>query len=285
MRNEKYQEEALLKQIHTKWAGRQVRFFEEIDSTNLQAKREADAGAAHGLLTIADKQTAGRGRRGRSWSSPPDTNIYFSLLLRPEFSSDKASMLTLVMAYAVASGLEKTVGKDIWQVHLGEKGGIGQISSGIKWPNDLVLGGKKICGILTEMGMEQNRMKYVIIGCGINVGAQEFPLELADKATSLENELNRKTERAELVGNIAEAFEEAYEVFAAEGSLKSIQERYNRLLVNRDREVCVLDPAGEYRGTAKGINDTGELLVERSDGTVQKVYAGEVSVRGIYGYV
>lgn len=285
MRTESYNEEALRKQIHTRWAGRQVRFFEEIDSTNLQAKREADAGAAHGLLFAANQQTAGRGRRGRSWSSPADTNIYFSLLLRPEFSPDKASMLTIVMAYAAAKGLEKTFGEDIWQMCSGKKQEAGQISSGIKWPNDLVLNGKKVCGILTEMGMEQNRMKYVIIGCGMNAGAQEFAPELADKATTLEKELGRKAERAELVGNIMAAFEEAYEIFAEEASLKRIQAQYNRLLVNRDREVCVLDPAGAYRGTAKGIDDAGELLVELADGTVQKVYAGEVSVRGIYGYV
>lgn len=267
-----YSEKELAGQLHTVWAGRPLHFFETIGSTNVRAKTEAEEGAGHGTLIVADMQTAGRGRRGRDWSSPGGLNLYYSLLLRPEFSPDKASMLTLVMACAVVRGMKKLPelsGADI----------------GIKWPNDIVMNGRKICGILTEMSAERDYIQYVVIGCGINVGKQEFGEELAKKATSLEAELGQKISRSRLLSEILEAFEEIYGEFAAALSLEKLKDSYNEMLVNRNRQVCVLDPAGEYRGTAKGINDAGELLVELPDGRVREVFAGEVSVRGIYGYV
>ena len=269
-----YDQEGLQKAIKTKWAGKPVYFFEKLDSTNIQAKHQAEKGAAHGTLIAADMQTAGKGRWGRGWDSPAGANVYFTLLLRPGFSPDKASMLTLVMAYAVVRGIEKTIGETM----PGKP-------SGIKWPNDPIIRGKKICGILTELCMDGNAMKYVIIGCGINVGKQEFAPELARKATSLEKELGRRIHREKLLADIMEAFEEEYESFEGAGSLAFMRDKYHQLLVNLDREVCVLDPAGEYRGIARGINETGELLVELPDGGTRAIYAGEVSVRGVYGYV
>ena len=256
-------------EIPTKWAGRPAYFYDSVDSTNIEAKRLADGGAPHGTLVVADMQTAGRGRRGRSWLSPSGTNIYFTILLRPDFAPNKASMLTLVMAHSVARAIR------------GETG----LNAGIKWPNDIVIGGRKICGILTELSVESEAIKNVVIGVGVNVHEQDFASDLSDKATFLDRECGWRVSRSRLLSDIMWAFEEDYDIFAAEGSLAPLRSSYNGLLINRDREVCVLDPAGEYWGIARGITDTGELVVQLSDGSTREVFAGEVSVRGIYGYV
>ncbi len=271
---EKYGKPALSGMLQTKWAGSKISFYEQIDSTNAQAKVEAREGAQNGTLIIADMQTDGKGRRGRTWESPAGANIYFTLLIRPNFAPDKASMLTLVMALAVAKGLEQAFAKLP-----------NAPSPMIKWPNDIVLNGKKVCGILTEMSMKQTQIDYVIIGVGINVNKQKFPIEIVDKATSLEAECGQCFLRTNLIASIIEAFEAYYEVFEQRGNLADLCEQYHQILVNKDREVCVLDPKGEYRGIATGITDMGELCVELPDGSQTKVYAGEVSVRGIYGYV
>ena len=272
--------------LTTTWAGRPLYFYEQTDSTNLRAKQEAESGAPQGTLSVADMQTAGRGRSGRTWNSPAGTNLYFSLILRPEYEIAKASMMTLVMALAVAGGMEAVCRKSYAGV--ASDAGIPEIS--IKWPNDIVINGKKVCGILTELCVEQGRIKYAVIGVGVNVGRQEFPPELADTATSVECELTEKKlqlnmSRDDLLNHILKAFEEKYEAFCRGDDFSELMEEYNGLLVNCGREVRVLDPKGEYTGLCKGINEKGELLVELPDGRVEAVYAGEVSVRGIYGYV
>ena len=254
--------------------GRAVHFYESIDSTNIRAKQEAEAGAASGTVILADMQTAGRGRRGRSWESPAGSNLYFTLILKPNFASEKASMLTLVMALAVAKGLDEIICK----------------SSGlqIKWPNDIVINGSKVCGILTEMSLMQGvpgKIAHIVIGVGMNVKKQKFSPELVDKATDIETECGQRISRRELLQRILEQFDQYYDCFVQRGDLSGLLEGYNSRLVNIDREVRVLDPQGEYTGIATGINETGELCVVLPDGSVTQVYAGEVSVRGIYGYV
>ncbi len=242
------------------------------DSTNVRAKCAAAEGVASGSLFVAEEQTAGRGRSGRTWESPGGCNLYFSLLLRPQIAPGQAPMLTLVMALAVAQGIQKTVVAE---------------TLGIKWPNDIVADGRKICGILTEMGLGSapGTAEYVVIGVGINVSRQEFSSELADKATTLEEAFGQVADREKLLKNIMECFDEVYESFLQCGNLAPLRERYEGLLVNRGREVCVLDPAGQWQGIAAGIDEQGRLVVELPDGGVTAVYAGEVSVRGIYGYV
>lgn len=260
--------EALEAAIDTKWAGKNICYFKKLDSTNIRAKLEAESGAAEGTLVMTDMQTAGRGRRGRSWSSPAGVNVYFTLILKPDLEPDRAAMITLVMALAVARGISRTSG----------------LEAGIKWPNDVVVNGRKVCGILTEMNVEHGRIQYVVAGVGINVGMQEFPPEIASTAACLEAECGRPVSRTVLVADIMKFFERYYEVFRRDGNLSGIRKEYVGLLVNRDREVRVLDPKGEFRGIARGINESGELLVEREDRSITAVYAGEVSVRGIYGY-
>ena len=248
---------------------REVCYFRQIDSTNLEVRRRADQGAEGPLLIVADEQTAGRGRRGRSWSSPPGTSISMSLLLRPKIRPENASMLTLVCALAVAGGIAETTG----------------LKTEIKWPNDVVIRGKKICGILTEMITELGEIGCVVPGIGINVNMTEFPEEIRETATSLKLELGKDVARTPVVAAFVRCFAMYYKVFLETEDLTALKPVYEKLLVNRDREVLVLDPAGEWKGIAKGITRTGELMVRREDGTMEEVRSGEVSVRGIYGYV
>jgi len=246
-----------------------IQYFEELDSTNKKIDELARDGAEHGTVIVADKQTAGKGRRGRTWESPAGTNLYFSILLRPEIEVEKAPMLTLIMAYSVAKVLQEE-----WR-----------LETSIKWPNDLVISGKKICGILTEMVLDGSQIGHVVVGTGINVNVTEFPEELSDKATSLYLESKVIFDRKKLLNEVLKEFWKQYNNFLEVQDLSFMKEAYNEILVNRGKEVLVLEPGNEYQAVAHGINDVGELLVEKNDGSKVAVYAGEVSVRGIYGYV
>lgn len=246
-------------------------YFEETDSTNTQAKKLALKGAAHGSLVLANQQTAGKGRRGRMWESPRDSGIFMTFLLRPQIEMEKISMLTLVAALAISKAVEEVCGCE-WNCQ-------------IKWPNDLVMNRKKICGILTEMGTEGSKLQYVVVGIGINVAQQQFPEELKETATSLCQQTQRPIVRAKLVEAAVRAFRQFYEQWEKQGDLSLLRKEYEAKLVNRNREVLVLDPKGNYTGTALGITDTGELLVCTKEGETCEVRSGEVSVRGIYGYV
>ena len=262
-----YNETTIADQIHTKWAGKTVHFAREMDSTNLWIKRLAKVGAPEGTLALAEFQSAGRGRLGRSWEVPEGTSVMMSILLRPKFEPQYAPTLTLVMGMAVAKAV-KDLGFDV----------------SIKWPNDVVVSHKKICGILTEMGVRDGKIDYAVIGVGINVNIKEFPEEMADKATSLYLESGKEFDRSQIPGLVMEAFEEYYEKFAATCDLSGLKEEYESILANYNQPVRVLAKE-PYEGVARGITDGGELLVEKTDGTIVAVSAGEVSVRGLYSYV
>ena len=261
--------EEIRSRISTNWAGQNCICLECVDSTNTQAKRLAEDGAREGTLVTAEEQTGGKGRRGRSWASARGENIMMTLLLRPRIRPEHASRLTLVMAMAVAEAIRKVTG----------------LSSGIKWPNDVVVHGKKVCGILTEMSTEVDYINYVVIGAGINVNQEVFPEEVKETAGSLFLELGKKIPRAPLVAAVLEELETFYEVFQKTEDLSALCTAYNRLCINRGHEIRVLEPGHAYTGTTDGINAKGELVVKRTDGTITEVYAGEVSVRGLYGYV
>lgn len=263
-------EEEVQSLLRTERMGKNIRYFQVIDSTNNYAKRVAEAGAPEGTLIIGDEQTAGKGRSGRVWKTPPGCAIAFTLVLRPDLPLNRISMVTLVMGMAVAEAFRKLYSMDV----------------GIKWPNDVVTRGRKLCGILTEMSAEMERICYLVVGVGINANVKEFPDDLKETATSAAIELGHDVNRAELIAEVMACFERDYDKFLASGDLSNLQETYNSMLLNKDRAVRVLEPGHEYSGTALGIDIDGELLVRRDDTSeVVKVYAGEVSVRGIYGYV
>lgn len=260
----------LKSRLHTKHIGSKVYYQSEIDSTNSWLKRLAEEGAPDGSVTIADMQSRGKGRRGRVWVTPFGTSIPFSILLRPDIRPERASMLTLVMGLCVAEAMEQLYGMEV----------------GIKWPNDVVVNGKKICGILTEMTMQAEYIDSVIIGTGINANMQEFPEELQDKATSLRNILGKPVKRADIVVKILELFEENCHIFLQTQDLTGLIDKYHSFLLNRGKEVRVLQPGDEHEGVAEGIDALGNLLVIRKDtGEKEQVFAGEVSIRGLYSYV
>lgn len=261
--------EELESRMRTEWAGRNVFYYPETDSTNLRIRQLGDEGAPHGTLAVADMQTAGRGRRGRIWESPAGSSIYMSLLLRPDLLPGTAPALTLVMACSVAEGIMDCE----------------DVKVQIKWPNDVIINGKKLVGILTEMSSQVDYIDHVAIGVGINVNMTGFPENIRETATSLRIETGHKVKRAPLIAAVMKRFEENYEIFLQTGDMSGLAEKYSRMLVNIGREVLVIGAKEPYKAYALGIDRDGELLVRREDGAEEKVYAGEVSVRGVYGYV
>lgn len=286
-----------MEEFHTKWMGRKRYHKAETVSTNVDIRLLGEQGAVEGTIVSADAQTDGRGRRGRSWQTEAGTSLLFSVLLRPELVPDTAPQITLIMAMAVTKAIRHLTG----------------LEPKIKWPNDVVVNSKKVCGILTEMQLKNGGIDYVVVGTGVNVNQREIPEELMQSATSLLLEKRRQfmagqqfmaeqqfvtgqqpameelgvaqLDREKLLAEIAEAFEDYYECFLQTKDLSYLMTKYNEWLVSRRKEVRVLDPKGEFTGISKGINEKGELLVELPNGEVTAIYAGEVSVRGLYGYV
>ena len=259
----------IMSRVRTQWAGKKVYYRNETESTNEDARELAEEGMEHGALVVAKHQTGGKGRRGRSWECESGNSVAMSLLLHPEFSPEKAPMLTLLTALSVAEVLEKLTEADIK----------------IKWPNDILINRKKVCGILTEMRAEEGVIDHVVVGVGINVNQNGMPEEIAGFATSLLMEMGQRYGRADIMVAIMEYFEGYYDDFLEHLDLSAVVDAYDSYLINRGAQVKVLDPQGEYTGTAQGINDYGELIVQKDDGTFARVSSGEVSVRGIYGYV
>jgi BirA family biotin operon repressor/biotin-[acetyl-CoA-carboxylase] ligase len=252
----------------TTWAGCEIHYYDSIDSTNTKAKELAEAGHPSGTLVVADQQTAGKGRRGRTWDSPSGNSIFMTLLLKPEINPNNASMLTLVAAMAVCNAIRRITGVDAM----------------IKWPNDIVVDGKKICGILTEMSAQFDYISHIVIGIGINVHNEDFPAEICQTAGSLLQACGRHFHRASLIEAFLEEFERVYAVYLQTEDMTGLQKEYDRLLVNMGRQVRVLDPKDPFEGKAMGITKRGELVVDTWESR-KLVSSGEVSVRGIYGYV
>lgn len=255
--------------LKTKWAGQEVLYFDTIDSTNTKAQELAEKGYPSGTLVVADQQVSGKGRRGRGWVSPPQTGIFMTLMIKPDISPNNASMLTLVAALAVAKAINDVTGED----------------AKIKWPNDIVINGKKICGILTEMSAQFDYINHIVIGIGINVHNESFPEEISNMATSLLIESGgKKFYRAQIIEKTMLHFEKYYETFLQTEDLSALVEEYDQLLVNMNKPVKVLDPKEPFEGKAMGITKNGELIVDTWESR-KLVSSGEVSVRGIYGYV
>lgn len=252
----------------TQWAGCEIFYFPSIDSTNTKANQLAEEGYPTGTLVVAERQESGKGRRGRNWASPEGNGIFMTLILKPEINPNNASMLTLVAALAVSKAITKCTGRP----------------AGIKWPNDIVMNGKKVCGILTEMSAQFDYVNHIVIGIGINVHNESFPEELSHMATSLYLESKEHFNRAALIEEILEQFEDYYAVYLKTEDLSGLVKEYDISLVNRNQQVKVLDPKEPFEGKAMGITPRGELIVDTWESR-KLVYAGEVSVRGIYGYV
>ncbi|MDO4941836.1 MAG: biotin--[acetyl-CoA-carboxylase] ligase [Lachnospiraceae bacterium] len=259
----------ILSQNKASWIGKEIEYFESTDSTNNRIRSFAEEGRKQGLLAVAEEQTGGKGRRGRSWDSPPGTGIWMSLLLKPCIEPHKASMITILAALAMARAIEKVT----------------DLSPKIKWPNDIVINRKKTCGILTEMSAELEEIRYIILGIGINANTESFNRDIADKATSIYLENGEKIKRAKLIAEFCMEFEQLYEEFLRCGDLHTIKEAYESYLINIGKIVKIMKNRREEIRKAIGINELGELVVEDAEGRKEIVFSGEVSVRGLYGYV
>ncbi len=255
--------------MHTDWVAKEVLYFDTIDSTNTKAQELAEKGYPSGTLVVADKQESGKGRRGRSWVSPSGTGIFMTLMIKPDINPNNASMLTLVAALAVAKAITSVTGEEAL----------------IKWPNDIVVNGKKVCGILTEMNAQFDYINHIVVGIGINVHNESFPEEISQMASSLMIEAGGKRfHRAQIIAETMSYFEQYYDTFLKTQDLSALVREYDELLVNRNKSVRVLDPKEPFDGKAMGITPKGELIVETWESR-KLVSSGEVSVRGIYGYV
>ena len=255
--------------MHTEWVAKEVLYFDTIDSTNTKAQELAEKGYPSGTLVVADKQESGKGRRGRSWVSPSGTGIFMTLMIKPDINPNNASMLTLVAALAVAKAITSVTGEEAL----------------IKWPNDIVVNGKKVCGILTEMNAQFDYINHIVVGIGINVHNESFPEEINQMASSLMIEAGGKRfHRAQIIAETMSYFEQYYDTFLKTQDLSALVREYDKLLVNRNKSVRVLDPKEPFDGKAMGITPKGELIVDTWESR-KLVSSGEVSVRGIYGYV
>ena len=247
-------------------------YYDTVDSTNDRIKDRARQNADGGFVISAGTQTAGKGRIGRKWESPTHDSISTSMLLRPEeISLDAIPTITVVAAMAVRDALSRLYGLE------------GQI----KWPNDIVLNGKKICGILTEMELKEGKVWYVVVGIGVNVHNKQFPEDIAFKATSVDLQLaptGRQGHRGELTKAIWESFKKYYNIFIQTQDMSGLKEEYESHLANCGQRVRIEAQEDSYEATAIGINNRGELIVD-ADGEERIIRTGEVSVRGIYGYV
>ncbi|MBN1278515.1 MAG: biotin--[acetyl-CoA-carboxylase] ligase [Chlorobiaceae bacterium] len=253
--------------LKTGFFGRVVYYREETASTNLLAKQLAAEGVPEGSVVTADFQSAGRGRLGRSWVSPAGQNLYFSVILRPLVASYRVPQITLLVAAAIHRALLDA---------------IPGIDAQIKWPNDILIGGKKLCGVLCEMQADPDTTHFVVAGIGINVSQSRFAPDLQDRATSLYRETGIHVCRPELLAGVLNRFEELYLQWLGEESLGFILPHLERHSLLQGREVIVEQLNRRIAGTVLGIASGGELLLGIADGTELKITSGEASLGSTY---
>ena len=258
-------EAAITAEISTDFFAHNVCIYDEIDSTNIAAK--ANAHLPDGTLFVAERQTKGRGRLGREWSSEKGTGIFMSILLKPDIELEKVAQITLAAGIGVCRALSELCGVD----------------AKIKWPNDIVIGTKKVCGILTELSADMDGVNYVVVGIGINIHNTEFDTELCEKATSLYIETCRHFDRSEIIRSIMYETEKYYKKLLSDG-FDSFREEYKTLCANIGKDVLIIKDNVSTPAHCTDISDTGDLIVKIGD-DVHTVRSGEVSVRGLYGYI
>ena len=247
----------------TKVIGRDIRVFEETTSTNDVIEKLARDGVKEGAVVFAESQTKGRGRLGRKWMSPTHKGLWFSILLRPELSPQETTQLTVASATALRRAIKNVIG----------------ISTEIKWPNDLLIGGKKVVGILTEMSAEVDRVRHVILGIGVDVNQDtaEFPLELRKIATSLKIEAGKEICRAELATEILRELDFDYARICG-GKFSTVADEWETGCLTIGKNVSVQMGSRQIRGCAEALADDGALLVRTEHGHLERVIGGDVTL-------
>ena len=245
--------------LDTKIIGKNIVCLEEIDSTNNEAKRNSDM--PDGTVFIAELQTGGKGRLGRNWSSPKGVGAWFTILLKPDVSPENVSAITLVAGLAVCKA----------------------IGGKIKYPNDIVIGTKKVCGILTELCAQINTVNHVVCGIGINVNNDSFDDEIKNRATSIFIETGKKLSRSSIIAQVLTEFEPLYQSFLNNG-LSEILEEYKSYCVTLNSYVTVTYQGNSIQGICRDILPDGSIVIDTGNERLI-INSGEVSVRGVYGYV
>jgi BirA family biotin operon repressor/biotin-[acetyl-CoA-carboxylase] ligase len=251
----------LLPKLTTRSFGRHVKLYEEVGSTQDVLRELAEEGAPEGTLVIAECQTQGRGRMGRSWLSPPGKGVWMSLLLRPQVPLPLTPQLTLLAAVALCRAIGRLV----------------PLRIGIKWPNDLLVNSRKISGILLESAAEDERLRYVAVGIGVsaNLDEEDYPEELRDKAVSLKMASGRPVDRTGLIAAAMEEFERLYDLYREEGfaPIRALWEAHS---VTLGRPAVLRTPQGPVEGVPESLDDSGGLRVRLHDGSVRTVYSAEL---------
>jgi BirA family biotin operon repressor/biotin-[acetyl-CoA-carboxylase] ligase len=242
--------EAIRSGLKTERFGRTLHIYNQIESTNTTALALAEQGAPEGTVILADSQTQGRGRMGRHWISPPNVNLYLSIILRPDGDPQRVGLWSLAAAVAVARTIEQTTA----------------LPARLKWPNDILVHAKKVSGLLLESAIHRDRFKHLVLGIGLNVNITRdvLPDFLRNSVTSLREELGRDLDRIELLQRLLEQLELHYQSFRTEPPRK-ILEAYRALSETLGRSVIVLDHAGEWTGEAVGLTPEGALILRRDD--------------------
>lgn len=247
--------------LKTQWLGQQpIHCFDVVESTNTEANRIAREGAPEGTLIIADAQSKGRGRLRRSWVSPPGTGLYLSIILRPTCPADRLPGLTLTAGVAAASAIQHT-------------GVVPQL----KWPNDILISGRKVGGLLTEAVFDKKHIDFAIVGIGINVDTarSEFPTSIRNLATSLRLSLGKPVSRIHLLQTLLNRFEHCYGLFS-EGAFETILQGWSELDTTLGNEVEVSLPGRKLRGVAEALEPDGTLLVRDKTNRLHRIVAGDV---------
>ncbi len=247
----------------TKVVGRDIRVFEETTSTNDVIEKLARDGVKEGVVVFAESQTKGRGRLGRKWMSPTHKGLWFSVLLRPELSPQETTQLTVASATALRRAIKNVAG----------------LAAEIKWPNDLLIGGKKVVGILTEMHAEVDRVRHVILGIGVDVNqdAAEFPPELRKIATSLRIAAGEEISRAELATEILRELDFDYARICG-GKFPAVADEWEAGCATIGKNVAVQMGARLIRGRAESLDDDGALLVRSEHGHLERIIGGDVTL-------
>jgi BirA family biotin operon repressor/biotin-[acetyl-CoA-carboxylase] ligase len=254
----------LLPKLTTKRFGRNLKLLDVVASTQDELRNLAEEGAPEGTLVIAEQQTSGRGRMGRSWVSPAGKGVWMSLLLRPPVPLPLTPQLTLLTAVALSRAISRVV----------------PVTIGIKWPNDLLVKGKKISGILLESAAEDERLRYVVVGMGIsaNLDSEDYPGDLLLKAVSLKMASGSSVDRGSLIAVILEEFERLYDLYLEQGftPIRTLWEAHSVTLNN---QTLLNTPQGPIQGVPLGLDDMGGLKVELADGSFRTVYSAEIGER------
>lgn len=252
------------KDLDTKWAGKKLYVFNEVSSTNTVAKFLAKNGAENGTVVLSEKQTDARGRSGKAWEAPLG-GVWLSIIVKPNVDYSKIPLITIATGVAVANAIERT--------------GIKNVE--IKWPNDIMLNGKKVCGILTEAVTQYNHIDSVIIGVGIdaNINIDEFPEELQEGTTTIAEELGRPEDENQLIRYFLEEFEKISTLFTEE-KFEDILKEWRKRSYSIGKIVEVREPFSKfYDAYVVGIGKEGALIVEKIDGTLEKVISGECIIK------